>query len=416
MDDESSHPSARSPVTYRPLLEALAGDTGPIVAEVVADVTAPGADRAASAALVRPAVDGLLASLARGPELSGPDRRRLRAEGAAAARRGEPVAAPIDRYLSAGWAIWDAATRHPTAGPAALATLGAALLRAGDAAAAAIAEGHGETERLVASRAASARRAFADDLLDLARGDRDGLARLVRRAVGLGVDPAARYAAIVAWLGRDLPDAGPEADRIERALARPGRRVQAGPGGVAQSQASGTAGPIVSARRGRLVLVVPVRRGIGVAMGGLLADIADGRHWAAARSDAEGIEGVAGAVAEAMDALAVVERRGPADTLVDASDTALERALSADPVLLAIAVDRELGPLIRAPRSSRQLLETLSAYLGSRQNVRATARALGVAPRTVTYRLQRIEGLLGRRLDGPATRRLAAALLARELL
>jgi DNA-binding PucR family transcriptional regulator len=34
----------------------------------------------------------------------------------------------------------------------------------------------------------------------------------------------------------------------------------------------------------------------------------------------------------------------------------------------------------------------------------------------VAYRLDRIESLLGRRLDGPVIGRLAAALLARDLL
>lgn len=416
VNDSPADGVSRAPVVYRSLLEALALDTAPIVAEVVADVAVPDADPAAVAVLVRPAVSGLLASLARGPELSERDRTRLRADGAAAALRGEPVSAPIDRYLSAGWAIWDAATRHPSAAAAELATLGAALLRAGDAAAAAIAEGHGETERRVASRTASARRAFADDLLDLAPGDRDGLTRLRDRAVPLGVNPTGRYTAIVAWLGRDLEDAGPEGDRIERALARPSRRPAAARAGVVASTVPSTGGPIVSARRGRIVLVMPDRLGSGTAIAALLADVADGRGWAAVRSDAVGLEGIAGEVAEALAALAIVERRGPAETLVDATAVALERAILADPVRLAIAVDRELGPLIRAPRASHQLLETLTAYLASGQNVRATSRALGVAPRTVTYRLERIGTLLGRRLDGPATQRLATALLARELL
>jgi hypothetical protein len=82
---------------------------------------------------------------------------------------------------------------------------------------------------------------------------------------------------------------------------------------------------------------------------------------------------------------------------------ALERALLAEPALLRSAIDVELGPLLEAPRAAG-LVETLETYLGERENVRATARRLGVAPRTVTYRLERIERLLGGRLD--ASRRL----------
>ena len=47
-----------------------------------------------------------------------------------------------------------------------------------------------------------------------------------------------------------------------------------------------------------------------------------------------------------------------------------------------------------------ELIETLEVYLGSKQNIRETARRLHLAPRTVAYRLERIETLLGVRLDG----------------
>ena len=94
---------------------------------------------------------------------------------------------------------------------------------------------------------------------------------------------------------------------------------------------------------------------------------------------------------------------------------ALERALLADPALLRSAIDAELGPLLTAPRAAG-LVETLETYLGERENVRATARRLGVASRTVTYRLERIERLLGGRLDADRRLRLATVLFARRLL
>ena len=48
----------------------------------------------------------------------------------------------------------------------------------------------------------------------------------------------------------------------------------------------------------------------------------------------------------------------------------------------------------------------------SRQNIRETARRLHLASRTVAYRLERIESLLGTSLDGDGSMRIAAALMA----
>ena len=59
----------------------------------------------------------------------------------------------------------------------------------------------------------------------------------------------------------------------------------------------------------------------------------------------------------------------------------------------------ELAPLRDAPRGGA-LVATLEAYLAERENVRAAGRRLGIAPRTVAYRLERIKRL-GR---GPARR------------
>ena len=47
-----------------------------------------------------------------------------------------------------------------------------------------------------------------------------------------------------------------------------------------------------------------------------------------------------------------------------------------------------------------ELVQTLEVYLASRQNIRETARRLHLASRTVAYRLERIESLLGTSLDG----------------
>jgi DNA-binding PucR family transcriptional regulator len=153
------------------------------------------------------------------------------------------------------------------------------------------------------------------------------------------------------------------------------------------------------------------RRAADVA--GSLAALGDG--WIATTAPAPGLLGTAGAVREATAALAVARRAGRIGTLVPAGSLALERALLAEPDLLRAAVERELGPLLAAPRGAG-LADTMEAYLAERENVRAAARRLGIAPRTVAYRLERIERLLGGRLDAARRARLATALFARRLL
>jgi hypothetical protein len=392
---------------YASLLDALAEALEPVVAEVVADVRGPDEDPAAVMALVRPAVERLVAILAAGPEPTESDLARLRLEGGETARTGNPVAGPIDRYLSAGWALWDAATRRPAVEPSALASLGSALLRTGDAAAAAIAEGYGEAERELAGQAASARRAFVDDLLGLAPGDAVAMARLTRRASTLGIPASIAWQPTVAALDAELEDGGPEASRVERALARP-ERALAG---------SIVVGPIVAARHGRLVILQPLDRRPPVDPAPILGALAGGDGWVAVRGGmAEGLAAVAGAVDDAFAGLDVASRTGARGRIVESADLALERALLADEATLREAVDRELGPLRDAPRNGAALVDTLRAWLDERQNLQATARRLRVAPRTVAYRLVRVERLTGRRLDGPAIRRLATALVADDLL
>ncbi|MCR6678934.1 hypothetical protein NVV43_25885, partial [Escherichia marmotae] len=82
-----------------------------ISAEVAADL---GGDWSADAA--EPIVRHLLRALESGPRVSVGDLRRLRSEGARAAREGRPLASPIDAYLSSAWVIWDRAVAIAKAG------------------------------------------------------------------------------------------------------------------------------------------------------------------------------------------------------------------------------------------------------------------------------------------------------------
>ncbi len=85
---------------------------------------------------------------------------------------------------------------------------------------------------------------------------------------------------------------------------------------------------------------------------------------------------------------------------------------------LANFVESELKQLIEHDdRQNGELVGTLDAYLRSNGNKNLTARALQLQRRSVYYRLERIEQLLGSSLDDPELRvRLYVALRAREML
>ena len=94
---------------------------------------------------------------------------------------------------------------------------------------------------------------------------------------------------------------------------------------------------------------------------------------------------------------------------------ALERLLLANPDLADATVRRELGPLLADERFGDELIETLQAYFDASENVTEAARRLHLATRTVGYRLEKIESLLGHPLDGQSGRRLSTALMVHRL-
>jgi PucR family transcriptional regulator, purine catabolism regulatory protein len=72
---------------------------------------------------------------------------------------------------------------------------------------------------------------------------------------------------------------------------------------------------------------------------------------------------------------------------------------------LANFVEEELGALLSpGDQASADLLRTLDAYLQANGNKIATAQRLHLQRRSVYYRLERIEALLGRSLDDPEQR------------
>lgn len=383
-------------MTGERLVDRLLADSTRLAGDVAADL-GPGADAAA----VEPIVRRHLGAIATGRRLSAAELARLRADGAAAARAGVPLAEPLDAYLSTGWVAWEHAVR--IAGPedtAELAALGAALLRAGDDLAAALADGYTAAERALAARAGATRRAVLDELLAPPPPGAAAQARLLRRAALVGLDPALPYGLVVARGTGEIDEEGAVAEEVARRLARdPARRPH-----------------LVSVRDGDLVMLVAGPwRTLAIVEGALQGVIPD--RWWAASVTPDSLPTLPRAHAAALDALRVLPACRAPRTVTPAGDLALERAIVADPALAAAGVARWLGPLDLAGRGAGELVPTLQAWLDAEQSVTGTARALGVAPRTVTYRLERIATLLGLvSLDASARERLAAAILARRLL
>lgn len=87
--------------------------------------------------------------------------------------------------------------------------------------------------------------------------------------------------------------------------------------------------------------------------------------------------------------------RGRGERIVLVRDAALEALALGDQDLARELVRAELGGLASPDERALRLRTTLSTWFAQRESVSATAAALDVAPRTVTYRLRRAESLLG---------------------
>jgi hypothetical protein len=376
------------------IIERLRAASPELIRDVAADLGETDEAR------VAPTVMRFLEMIAAGTGLGEAARLRLRQEGAAAVRQGITLATLIDGYLSTAWVTWDHALRlDPVLEVSAMRALGARLLRAGDDIAAQLSEGYTTAERAVAATAGAARQAILEELLTSTASDELIVSRLLRRAALAGLDPAQMHHVLVLRPSEsDAP--GDLAEELDRRLARdPVRR------------------PYLAAARGQdlVALAAPPWRD-GRPFADAVMDLTDARWWGVVAGPVA-LDAVATAYADAVDALRVVPAMIPARTLVAASEVALERALVADPVLATAGVDRWLAPLADAPRGGHQLVRTLSAWLDAGQSVTATSRTLGVSPRTVSYRLDRIATLLGvPTLDTEVVARLSAALLLARLL
>ena len=283
----------------------------------------------------------------------------------------------------------------------------------------AVGEGYRATERELLARDAAARRAAIDELLGAVPAEGRAASRLRRLAMRYGLDPDASYRVAAILPG---PDADPtpeqpgidDADletmtrRIDGLLRRPGRHDSAG---------TGIRVPLALTWRGAIVAVLgPDPREWQRLQEAVAKVFGSGTpSWIAIATIVDGMTGVARSLAELQEGLRVadgIDRRGVID---DLSELGIERLLLSDPDLAAVIVDRELGPLLADARMGDELIETLQVFFDAGENRRETARRLHLADRTIAYRLERAEALLGHGFEGEAGRRLNVALTLRRL-
>jgi hypothetical protein len=380
----------------------LLGRVDPITRAVASDTGEPEAD-------VRPAVEHVVRLLT--TDATGwPDVRRELAEvGDAACRAGLLRPRLLDRYLTTGWVVWDLAAEVDWMDRDALRRLGGQLIRGSDVCASVFAEAYHAVDRELAARDAAARRSFLEELLGAPPHDATEAGRLRRLAARYGLDPSGAYRiAAVSPADRGAEDAAATlADALGRLITPPLR--------------SGV--PLL---RVRLPLAIPWRSRVVIlasaawpGMARLPATIAEvtAEGWSATASPpVAGVAALPEALAQLIAALRTAERIGHPGWFGSPDELALEELLLLDEGLMRRTVDHELGPILADTRMGTELVETLRVYFDSGENMRETARRLHLANRTVAYRLERIETLLGRPIDAVSRQRLVVALVADRIL
>ncbi len=349
--------------------------------------------------------------------------------GAIAARTGPRLVLFLIRLAYGRRAIWERCVAEVEAGrldQAILHELGHWLLVWTEMTSLAVTEGFRAAERDILARDAEARRAALDELLGVITADPLGFARTRRVASRFGLDPDRTYRLAVVAPG---PDADPtprtpglDPADLELLAGRLGHLLGA-TSSAAEGAGSGIRLPTVLAMRGRIVVLAAddgaALRRLPESIGQVLGADAGGRaapSWLAIGSaPVDGVGPLAGVLLDLLDAIRTADLIGRRGWIADPEALAVERLLLASRELGAAAVEHELGPLLADERLGEELVETLQVYFDSGENMRETARRLHLANRTVAYRLERIESLLGGPFDDDLRRRLSVALLVRRL-
>jgi carbohydrate diacid regulator len=153
---------------------------------------------------------------------------------------------------------------------------------------------------------------------------------------------------------------------------------------------------------GKLLLWIPARLGDLIGM----SDLQVGKQLAALAETSpeikaigvglmgEGAAGWAMSAEEASRALSLGRAQGGEESVWLYSKIVLEESVRCTKNAL-----RYLVSLVEQLASEPELLETLKTYFDQLQRRKVTASVLGIHPNTLNYRLERIENILGARLD-----------------
>ncbi len=341
--------------------------------------------------------------------------------GAIAARQGRRLILFLGVNAEARRLMWDRGTaelRRRGEEPKRFEELGRWLLLWSEMSSLAIGEGYRATERELIARDVAARRAALDELLGAVAVDARSRARLRRLAMRYGLDPDAafRIAAILPGVDADPTPDDPGIDdedldvlarRVDHLLRRRGSRE--GPG-------RGITVPLAISWRGAIVAILgPDTQEWKRLQEAAEAVLGPDATWTAIAMRADGLGAWSRTMVELQEGLRVAAAVGRHGVIDDVAELSVERLLLSDPDLADTIIDRELGVLLADPRMGEELVETLQVYFDAGGNRRETARRLHLADRTVAYRLERAEDLLGHGFDGEPGRRLNVALTLRRL-
>ncbi len=295
----------------------------------------------------------------------------------------------------------------------------------------AVSEGYRATERDFLARDVAARRAALDELIGSIPTDTRARSRVRRLAVRYGLDPDAAYRVAAILPGPEVDPTPDEAGIDDDDLDDLARRIDQLLSRRAASDRpyDGIRVPMAFSWRGSIVAILgsDPREWVRLqeSLGRVLAPTGRSRRqavtaadptWTAIAMRADGVPALARSMVELQEGLRVAKRIGRRGVIDDVAELGVERLLLSDPDLAAAVIDRELGPLLADPRLGDELVETLQIYYDVGGNRRATARRLHLADRTVAYRLERAEDLLGHGFDGEPGRRLNLALTLRRLI
>jgi len=162
---------------------------------------------------------------------------------------------------------------------------------------------------------------------------------------------------------------------------------------------------LVATREGLLVCVFPDSvSDPAVEVARLLREMGESTWRIGVGRVEAGLAGVSRSYRQATDALDITARLGMQAPIASFESLLPYHLISRDRPALAEAVGHVLGGLERARGGAGPLVETLEAYFAGSGNVTATARRLHLSPRAVTYRLQTISKLTGRRPQDPEDR------------